>query len=133
MSEKILVVEDSGDAREFLQTLLEHEGFSVTLATDGVEGVEKAAKEDPDLIISDLNMPRMDGLQMIKRLRALPKYKDVPILAITSHGIELAMNGIRAGADRVLTRPVGNHLLISFVSDLLNKTRPLAHQIKPAR
>ena len=122
MAKKILVVEDSPDTRELLQVMLESEGFDVALAEDGVEGIQQATKEPPDLIISDLSMPRIDGIRMIKRLRELPKVRRVPILALTSHGLEKAMTAIRAGADRVLTRPVENHLLISFVYDLLNRS-----------
>ena len=122
MAKKILVVEDSPDTRELLQVMLESEGFDVALAEDGVEGIQQATKEPPDLIISDLSMPRIDGIRMIKRLRELPKVRRVPILALTSHGIEKAMTAIRAGADRVLTRPVENHLLLSFVYDLLNRS-----------
>jgi len=122
MAKKILVVEDSPDTRELLQVVLEGEGFDVALAEDGVEGIQQATKELPDLIISDLSMPRIDGLRMIKRLRALPRVSKVPILALTSHGLEKAMTAIRAGADRALTRPVENRLLLSFVYDLLNRS-----------
>jgi CheY-like chemotaxis protein len=122
MAKKILIVEDSPDSRELLQFMLESEGFDVALAEDGVEGIQQATKEPPDLIISDLSMPRIDGLRMIKRLRSLPNLRKVPILALTSHGLEKAMNAIRAGADRALTRPVENRLLISFVYDLLNRS-----------
>jgi len=122
MAKKILVVEDSPDTRELLQVMLQSEGFDVALAEDGAEGIQQATTEAPDLIISDLSMPRLDGIRMIKRLRELPKVGRVPILALTSHGLEKAMSAIRAGADRVLTRPVENRLLISFVYDLLNRS-----------
>jgi CheY-like chemotaxis protein len=123
MAKKILVVEDSPDIRELLQVMLEREGFDVALAEDGAEGIQQATKEHPDLIISDLSMPRVDGVRMIKRLRESTKVLGrIPILALTSHGLEKAMSAIRAGADRALTRPVENRLLISFVYDLLNKS-----------
>lgn len=123
MGKKILLVEDSPDSRDLLQFMLEREGFQVTLADDGVDGIQRATSEPPDLIISDLSMPRVDGVSMIKRLRSLPRVCKVPILALTSHGLEKAMNAIRAGADRALTRPVENRLLISFVYDLLSRSR----------
>jgi len=121
MSKKILIVEDTEDARDYMESVLEQEGFEVVLAKDGLEGLEQAAQESPDLIITDISMPRLDGFEMIQRIRSSPKQKNVPILAITSHGMDKAMEAIKSGADRALARPVENHLLVAFVSDLLNK------------
>ena len=121
MSKKILVVEDNPDARELLESILRLERFNVVQAADGVQGLEQARRESPDLIITDLSMPRLTGVEMIQRLRATTEFKKVPILAITSHGMREALGAIKAGADRALARPVENHLLIAFVSDLLGK------------
>jgi len=120
MPKKILIVEDTEDTRNYMESVLELEGFDVVLAKDGVEGLEQAQAESPDLIITDISMPHLDGFQMIRRLRRNPKHKTVPILAITSHGMDKAMEAIRGGADRALARPVENHLLVAFVFDLLN-------------
>ena len=118
---RILVVDDTPDAREFIAAILALERFDVVMAADGLEGIEQARSALPDLIITDLSMPRLPGIEMIKKLRTIPEFKDTPILALTSHGMELAMEALRAGADRALARPVENHLLLAFVFDLLAK------------
>jgi CheY-like chemotaxis protein len=121
MTKKILIVEDVEDSRDYMGSVLEQEGFDVVLAKDGIEGLEQASAELPDLIITDLSMPHLDGFQMIQKIRSTPHQKNVPILAITSHGMDKAMEAIKTGADRALARPVENHLLVAFVSDLLSK------------
>ncbi|MGH9823253.1 MAG: response regulator, partial [Blastocatellia bacterium] len=107
--------------RELIGKILELEHFEVIQAGDGMEGFEQAQAQSPDLVITDLSMPNQSGLEMIQRLRAVPEFKDLPILAITSHGMERALDAMKVGADRALARPVENHLLLAFVSDLLNK------------
>jgi CheY-like chemotaxis protein len=118
---KILVVEDTPDARELIKSVLELEGFEVVFAADGIEGIERARAEAPDLIITDIAMPRLNGIDMIRRLRSSPESNRVPILAVTSHRMEMAIEAIRAGANRALARPVQNYLLLSFISDLLGR------------
>lgn len=120
----ILVVEDTEGAAALIRTVLELSGFAVVLAVDGLDGIEKARAKAPDLIITDIAMPRLNGLEMIRRLRGMPEFKTIPILAITSYGMERAMAGIRAGANRAVARPIQNHLLLAFVFDLLEKQAP---------
>jgi len=119
LRKRILVVEDSSDARTLIKSLLSLEGFEVILAADGREGLEKASSESPDLIITDISMPRLDGLSLIQLLRTMPQFRTVPILAITSFGAERATTALRAGANRALTRPIHNELLVEFVNSLL--------------
>ena len=123
---KVLVVEDDSDARELMASILEQEQLDVVLAEDGIEGLERARAESPDLIITDISMPRLSGREMIRRLRATPQHKHVPILAITAYGMDRAMEAIKAGASRALARPFENHLLLLFVKDLLKIARPLS-------
>ncbi len=124
---KVLVVEDDSDARMLMTSILEHEQLDVVVARDGIEGLEQAHAESPDLIITDISMPRLTGREMIKRLRASPAHKDVPILAVTAYGIDRAMEAIKAGASRALARPFENHLLLVFVKDLLKIRRPASN------
>lgn len=118
---KVLIVEDNSDARILMKSILEQEHLEVVEAEDGIEGLELADAESPDLIITDISMPRLGGREMIRRLRASPEHKLVPILAVTAYGIERAMEAIRAGANRALARPFQNNLLLAFVFDLLNR------------
>ena len=118
---KVLVIEDATDTAALMKSILELSGFKVVLAFDGVEGIEQARAESPDLIVTDIAMPRLDGIQMIQQLREMPEFKTTPILAITSHGMDRAMDALKAGANRALARPIQNHLLLVFVFDLLRK------------
>lgn len=118
---KILVVDDTPQTRGFVASILVMEHFEVVMAADGVEGIEQARSQFPDLIITDLSMPRLPGVEMIRNLRSMPEFKSVPILAITSHDMDQAMEALKAGANRALARPVENHLLLAFVFDLLAK------------
>ena len=124
---KVLVVEDNADARVLMKSILKQAQLDVVLAKDGVEGLERARTESPDLIITDISMPRLTGGEMIRKLRESPEHKDVPILAITAYGIERAMEAIKAGASRALARPFENHLLLVFVKDLLKMARPASN------
>jgi len=119
MPKKILVVEDDPDARRLIESILKLSRLSVVVAADGQEGLDRAKAELPDVIITDIAMPRLNGLAMIRELRGMPDFKKIPILAITSYGMEKAMEAIKAGANRALARPVENHLLLVFVFDLL--------------
>jgi len=122
MPKKILVVEDDPDARRLIESILNLAHLTVVLAADGQEGLERAKAESPDLIITDIAMARLNGLELIHELRATPEFKKTPILAVTSYGMEKAMVAIKAGANRALARPVENHLLLVFVFDLLHKS-----------
>jgi two-component system, chemotaxis family, chemotaxis protein CheY len=119
MPKKILVVEDDPDARRLIESILKLSRLSVVVAADGQEGLDRAKAELPDVIITDIAMPRLNGLAMIRELRGMPDFKKIPILAITSYGMEKAMEAIKAGANRALARPVENRLLLVFVFDLL--------------
>ena len=118
---KVLVVEDDSDTLALMKSILELSGFDVVLAADGVEGIEQARAESPDLIITDITMPNLNGIEMIHKLREMSEFKTAPILAVTSYGMDMAMEAIKAGANRALARPIQNHLLLVFVFDLLHK------------
>jgi CheY-like chemotaxis protein len=123
LPQTILVIEDDPDARLLIQSVLRHAGFLVVLAADGQEGLEKVPSSSPDLIVTDVAMPRLNGLGVIHAIRSTPAYKQVPILAITSFGAERAMDALRAGANRALARPVRNELMLEFVNDLLKQNQ----------
>lgn len=122
----ILVIEDDPDARLLINSVLSQAGYYVVLAADGQEGLEKVPSASPDLIVTDVAMPRLNGLGLIQAIRSTADYKSVPILAITSFGTERAVEALRAGANRALARPVRNELMLEFVNDLLKSNNGAA-------
>ena len=123
VTEKILVVDDSDDTREMMAKLLELESFTVVTAEDGCIGLDVAAMERPDLIITDINMPNLNGIEMIKMLRKQPEFGRVPILAITAYGSSVADEAIEAGADRATTKPIEFETLIDGIKQLLKQDK----------
>ncbi|HKG23273.1 MAG TPA: response regulator [Blastocatellia bacterium] len=123
MVEKILVVDDSDDTREMMARLLELESFTVITAEDGDAGIYRARSERPDLIITDINMPNINGIEMIRLLRNEADFSRVPIMAITAYGNSVAAEAIEAGADQAMTKPVEFESLIDDIKKLLIKAR----------
>ncbi|HVG19004.1 MAG TPA: response regulator [Blastocatellia bacterium] len=120
MCEKILVVEDHADTREILSTLLQFEGWNVIKAEDGLEGLEMAESQHPDLILTDINMPRLNGINFITRLRTNPDFADVPIVALTAYGQIMKDEAIDAGANRVMDKPIEFDAFINVVKEICN-------------
>jgi CheY-like chemotaxis protein len=128
MASKILIVEDYAELRDALTLWLEDKGYEVLAANDGQEGIIKAASL-PDLIIADINMPVLDGIEMIKRLRASSEHRHTPILVITGYGMERGEQAIKAGADRALAKPLDPDILMAFVKELLARSNPFSDSI----
>ena len=101
---RALVVDDSFPAREFMRGVLEASGFEVRLAGDGVEALERLATETVDLVVTDVMMPRMDGLVLTRRLRKQPAFRRLPIVIVTSLDKEERRQGLEAGADAYITK-----------------------------
>jgi two-component system cell cycle response regulator DivK len=116
---KILVVDDSNDTREMMAKLLELESFTVVTAEDGSAGLNTADAERPDLIITDVNMPIMNGIEMIRRLREQAGFARVPIMAITAYGNGVANEALEAGANRAATKPIQFNALVLEIRELL--------------
>ena len=119
---RILVIEDHSDTRELIRTVLTHAGHDVSVAVDGEEGLRRYASERPELVVTDIVMPGMDGLGLITSLRqpADDAPKIVAISAGWGGGTDDALRGAtRAGADRVLRKPLDLDALIATVKDLL--------------
>lgn len=119
MPHKILVVDDSDDTREMMAKLLELEAFTVVTAEDGSAGLKVADAELPDLVITDINMPNLNGIEMIKELRKREGFGSVPIMAITAYGNGVAKEALEAGADRAATKPVQFKALLVEIRELL--------------
>ena len=84
MSKTVLVVDDSATVRKFVSVSLEMQGFDVTVASDGMDALEQLPKRKFDLVITDLNMPNMDGFEFIRALRDTPEYQDLPVIILSS-------------------------------------------------
>jgi CheY-like chemotaxis protein len=127
MRKKILLVEDNADSRHILAKMLELEGYSVVLAEDGLRGIELARLEQPDAIITDINMPRLDGIRMTETIRAKLNLTQVPIIALTAFGSDMMAGAIEAGADAALAKPLDYELLIRRIEQLFK--RPCAKNV----
>ena len=120
---RVLVVEDSRTIAAVVKYFLELEGFTVSVAGDGLAGLEMAFQERPDMIVSDLNMPGMDGLAMIRALRQDRRTSDVRVLMLTSEtSVESETQGLAAGADDYILKPVEPRRLAARVKSLLGRT-----------
>jgi CheY-like chemotaxis protein len=115
---KILVVEDNTDHRDLIAKMLEIEGYKIFTAQDGGEGLERVKADCPNLLICDVMMPHIDGLQMVKTLRGMPKCSTIPVLMITAYG-DAREDAIYAGADRILGKPFDFDELIKVVKEML--------------
>lgn len=118
----ILLVDDEKDILEFLQYNLEREGYKVFTANDGLEGVEMTQKTSPDLILMDVMMPRMDGIEACQTIRQELQLNSPLIAFLTSRSEDYSqVAGFEAGADDYITKPIRPRLLISKVEALLRR------------
>ena len=121
----VLIVNDEPDQLTLMGSLLRKAGYAVLTAEDGVEGLSLARRERPDLVISDVTMPRMNGLEFCRQIRADAELGTVPILLVTAlqKDTESAVAGLQAGADDYLEFPFDSARLIAKVSRLLERSR----------
>ena len=120
MSKSILAVDDSASIRQMVAFTLKSSGYDVVEAVDGMDGLAKAKARSFDLILTDQNMPRMDGLTLIKSLRALAQYKTVPVLMLTTESSDaMKVQGKAAGATGWLVKPFDPQKLIEVVKKVI--------------
>jgi CheY-like chemotaxis protein len=115
----ILIAEDHHDSREALGALLEAFGFKVLLAVDGLQAVELARRDHPDLILMDVMMPALDGLEATRRLRGFPDTRDIPIITLTALD-QAREKALDAGANDFLAKPINSRLLFAKVNSWLS-------------
>lgn len=115
----VLVVDDFPESVDPLVALLTEQGFMVVLALDGEDGVRQAALLRPLVVVMDLAMPRMDGLEATRRLKALPATRDIPVVLFSAHaGPELGAAADAAGCAAVFRKPVGARAVVELVTRL---------------
>ena len=117
---KVLVVEDSPTMRQLIVFALKRiRGFQIVEASDGVDGLKKLSAEKFDLILTDINMPIMDGLKLVSMVRNDPNYKETPIIVITTEGaIEDRERALALGANEYITKPIQTMKILETVKKL---------------
>jgi CheY-like chemotaxis protein len=118
----VLVVEDFADNRFMMRKLLEMSGYQVVEAVDGKEAVEMAESARPDLILMDLSLPRLDGLDATRRIRELDGLARIPIIAVSAHDTnDFHADALAAGCNEYVTKPIDFDELDALVKKLLGK------------
>ncbi len=117
---RVFLIEDNGDLRSYISRMLRRFGHRVFTAADGLEGWQRIQKELPDLVVSDVMMPRMDGYELLKKIRAMTNTKHIPVILITAKPeIESKIQGLMTGADDYLSKPVNIRELDARVRNLI--------------
>jgi two-component system chemotaxis response regulator CheY len=120
----ILAVDDSPSMREMLAAVLRDSGYQVVEAEDGVKALELAKTRSIDVVLTDQNMPNMDGLSLVKNLRGLPAYKDTPIMMLTTESsAEMKQKGRDAGATGWMVKPFDPDKLVRMLKSLIGMKR----------
>lgn len=119
----ILLCEDEVPILRVTELKLKHAGYRVVCAMDGVEGWEKIVQEKPDLLITDCQMPRMDGMQLLAQVRSCPETADLPVALLTAKGFELDNSPVEQfNALAVIDKPFSPRELLSLVDDVFNRS-----------
>ncbi|MBD3636115.1 MAG: response regulator transcription factor [Crocinitomicaceae bacterium] len=133
MQQKILIIDDEVDIRVLLRYNLEKEGYQVIEAEDGKSGIEVAIKEHPDLILLDVMMPGMDGVETCEKLREKRVLEDSIVCMLTARGEDYSqLAGFNAGADDYITKPVKPKILLSKIAAMLRRHGKLKNHDKQA-
>jgi two-component system phosphate regulon response regulator PhoB len=120
--EKILVVEDEEDILELIRYNLTREGYRVDTATSGEDGLRAAMRDKPDLVVLDLMLPGIDGIEVCRRLKADPQTRFIPVVMVTAKGEEVdVVTGLELGADDYLTKPFSPKVLIARLRAVIRR------------
>ncbi|MBW4574938.1 MAG: response regulator [Aphanothece sp. CMT-3BRIN-NPC111] len=118
----VLIVDDSGMLREMISELLKKQGLDVVLACDGLEGKEQIEAKIPDLVITDLIMPRMNGYELCRWIKGNPKSQNLPVIVCSTKNEEFDRYwGMKQGADAYITKPFRPAEMLETVKQLLRK------------
>lgn len=120
MAKNVLTVDDSASIRQMVAFTLKSAGYTVVEAVDGQDGLDKAKSGKVDLVLTDQNMPKMDGLTLIKALRGLPQFRATPILMLTTESSDaMKAQGKAAGATGWLVKPFDPQKLLEVVKKVI--------------
>ncbi len=121
---KILVVDDEPDIRELIEYNLKKEGYQVITAENGIQAIEQAKTHFPQLILLDIMMPEMDGIEACRTIRSMPEFKDTFIVFLTARNEEYSeVSGFNVGADDYITKPIKPRILMSRIDALLRRNK----------
>jgi DNA-binding response OmpR family regulator len=128
---RVLVVEDDERILNFVKSKLKAVGYGVLTARNGAEALQKAGDEEPDMIVLDLVMPEMDGLQMLEKLRC---FSSVPVIILSAKGTDQdKIKGLGLGADDYLPKPFNPEELVARVEAVRRRFKPAEERLKPER
>ena len=120
MDKKILVAEDSSVVHNLIKKIFQQLNYSITSAKDGEEALDYLSKDDYDIVLMDINMPNMDGIEMVKQIKQMPEYKFTPICMLTTESEQSKMDeGKAAGAKAWIVKPFQPPKLLDAVSKLI--------------
>ena len=121
MSKRILIIEDQEDNRRIMHDVLSASGFESLEAITGEEGLAVAEREKPDLILMDIQLPKMDGYEVTRRIKVNPDLKHIPIIAVTSYALSGDdQKAYAAGCDGYVTKPVSPKVLLAKIKEYLS-------------
>lgn len=118
---RVLIVEDDPETRRYYSGVLQDDGFAVEQAHNGRQALDKARLSAPDLVLTDIAVPGMDGIDLCRRLRADPRTRNIPVLAVTGYdNRHYDARVLQAGANRILLKPLRPETLVAEARDLLS-------------
>lgn len=124
MTGNILIVDDCSTTRKIIAFYLKGAGYNTITAANGVEAIEKLVTTKVDFIITDLNMPQMDGIELLKWIRSNTTFKDLPLVILTTEQDDLSRaKGMSIGASAFLTKPITKELLINEVREIAEASK----------
>ena len=124
MGKRILIVDDEPSIVISLEYLMKREGYGVAIAADGEAALQRLAEEKPDLVILDVMLPRMNGFEVCRRIRADPRWSGLKILMLTARGRDTEVaKGLGVGADAYVTKPFSTRDLVAQIDEMLRSTR----------
>ncbi len=131
MAKKILVVEDNPANMKLLLAALRPQGYDLIQAIDGEEALKTAISESPELIIMDVQLPKMNGMEVTGKLREMPEFSDVPIIAVTAYAMKVDKEkAFESGCNAYLSKPINIQELRNVVAEMLLRRSEARHEIQ---
>ena len=128
---RVLLVDDEPGIREAVQAYLQDDGFTVEVASDAQEGWDKLQQMRPDLVITDLMMPRVDGYQFLRQMREDDRFKALPVVFLTARGMTSdRIQGYQAGCDAYLSKPFDPDELVTIIQNLLKRRAAVVNELQ---